>query len=240
MVELARKLAIKAVFQALLPRGPADRLRRMIFKVLNAGVQRSYFESHRIRKLQVAAGGNSLDGWLNTDLQPSLGVLFLDAGKPFPFNAGSFDYVFSEHFIEHLDYLQGLHFLRECYRVLKPGGKIRISTPDLSFLIQLYHEPDSEAHQEYVRWSIKECCLHADVPFEAFVINNFFHDWGHQFIYDYRTLEHALQRAGFVHPKRLAVGCSDDENLRDIERHGQWIPPEHNQLESMVVEAEKL
>jgi predicted SAM-dependent methyltransferase len=49
-----------------------------------------------------------------------------------------FDYVFSEHMIEHVSYAEGLLMLRECLRVLKPGGRIRIATPSLEVLLDLY------------------------------------------------------------------------------------------------------
>ena len=39
--------------------------------------------------------------------------------------------------IEHLKYSDGQNMLKESFRVLKPKGKIRISTPDLQFLIDL-------------------------------------------------------------------------------------------------------
>src|SRR5438477_50522 len=78
------------------------------------------------------AGFNSLPGWLNTDLEPkSASVIYLDAAKPLPFAYSTFDYIFSEHVIEHIPYPQGLSMLKECFRVIKPGGTIRIATPNL-------------------------------------------------------------------------------------------------------------
>lgn len=46
----------------------------------------------------------------------------------FPFNDQMFDVVFSKSLIEHL--FNPENFMRECYRVLKPGGRIIIMTPD--------------------------------------------------------------------------------------------------------------
>ena len=62
----------------------------------------------------------------------------IDITKKFPFVSSTFDYVFSEHMIEHIKYQDGLKMLNESFRVLKPSGKIRISTPDLQFLLDLY------------------------------------------------------------------------------------------------------
>ncbi|MGB6535784.1 MAG: hypothetical protein WBF58_07450 [Xanthobacteraceae bacterium] len=48
----------------------------------------------------------------NTDLEPrSDAAMALGATKPFPFEANSFDYVFSKHMIEHIGYAEGLQCL---------------------------------------------------------------------------------------------------------------------------------
>ena len=92
-------------------------------------------------KLHIGCGENLLEGWLNSDLYPgSDRVLHFDATGRFPFADATFDYVFSEHMIEHVPYEGALSMLRECRRVLKPGGRARISTPDLRFLVGLYAE----------------------------------------------------------------------------------------------------
>ena len=46
--------------------------------------------------------------------------------------------------------LLGSSMLRECFRVLKSNGTIRISTPDLRFLIELYNHPQND----YIRYMI--------------------------------------------------------------------------------------
>src|SRR5579863_5675247 len=80
--------------------------------------------------LQIGAGPHRLAGWLQTDLEPDLRSVYLDATKRFPFADGTFDYIVAEHVIEHVRYEDALKMLHECYRVLKNGGVIRISTPN--------------------------------------------------------------------------------------------------------------
>ena len=87
-----------------------------------------------MRKLNLGCGGNVLDGWINSDVNPiSSDVIHLNVGNEFPFNDNEFDYIFSEHMIEHKPYEVGSSSLKECYRVLKPRGVVRVSTPDLAF-----------------------------------------------------------------------------------------------------------
>src|SRR5437867_9832604 len=108
----------------------AAKFRRYLGVVTRGAAIRSYLSSHAVRKLQLGAGTNPLAGWLNTDGYPaSFRVLSVDAREPLPFSDETFDYVFSEHHIEHMTFHEGRRMLRECFRVLKPGGRIRVATP---------------------------------------------------------------------------------------------------------------
>src|SRR5512133_1171766 len=94
---------------------------------------RRYLRSNTVRKLQIGAGPTQLPGWLCTDIDPrSDEAVYLDATRRFPFEDGTFDYVYSEHMIEHITWLQGLSMLKECRRVMRPGGTLRVATPDLN------------------------------------------------------------------------------------------------------------
>jgi predicted SAM-dependent methyltransferase len=205
------------------------------------GIIEGYLRSHDVHKLHLAAGPAHLEGWLNTDIAPvSPEVVYLDATKPFPLADSSFDYVFSEHMIEHVPWPDGLFMLRECRRVLRPGGTVRIATPDLEKFLGLRGHEDDGREGRYVRWVTDRYM--ADVPAYrgAFVINNIFRGWGHQFLYDGDLLAMALAEAGFAHVRRAEPGCSDDLNLRGIESHGKVV---HNEamaaFETMAFEADR-
>jgi len=202
---------------------------------------KNYLSSHQVRKLQIGAGDSILEGWLNTDYIPShRRVIFLDATKRFPFEDGSFEYVFSEHQIEHLTYKEGLSMLRECYRILKAGGKIRIATPDLMALIGLYSQDKSDLQQRYIKWFIDIFFPEASAYRESFVINAAFLKIGHRFIYDRATLKSAMEQVGFIDVISYTPGESDDEFLREIESHGKAVDNEDmNRFETMVLEAKR-
>ena len=82
-----------------------------------------YIASHKVRKLQIGSGQNSINGWLNTDIEPTKDQVYLDASTAFPIPPDSFDYIFAEQLIEHLTLDQGQAMLRECYRILVPAEK---------------------------------------------------------------------------------------------------------------------
>src|SRR5437868_4053917 len=92
---------------------------------------KAYLLIHKVPKIQLGAGLNNLTGWFNTDYFPRNNVLFVDVTKPFPIPSNSFQFIFSEHHIEHISYKYAVEMLREAFRIMKPGGHIRISTPDL-------------------------------------------------------------------------------------------------------------
>jgi predicted SAM-dependent methyltransferase len=111
--------------------------------------------------------------WLNCDLYPhNDATVVIDATKPFPIPDASFQFAFSEHMIEHMNFEDGARFLAECFRSLRPGGAIRISTPNMRFLFGLYER------QDYVKWSARTFGL---PPITAAVINNYFRAWGPSF-----------------------------------------------------------
>jgi predicted SAM-dependent methyltransferase len=201
----------------------------------------AYLRTHAVPKLQLGAGGNVHPGWLNTDIvdyKREHEIVYLDARKPFPFPDSSFDFVFSEHMIEHLRYPEGSHCLRECHRVLRPDGRIRLATPSLNRLARLYGDDLTDLQRRYIRWSTDSFVEHADGYQPGFVLNNFFRSWGHEFIYDEQTLRQLLEAVGFADIEECPIGESKEPELAGLERH---LPDEaeFNEYETLVVEARR-
>jgi predicted SAM-dependent methyltransferase len=209
------------------------------FREMNA---RSYFKkNHGVRKLQIGTGVNRLPGWLNTDLQPhDKGIAYLNATKRFPFDDDTFDAIFSEHMLEHITYEQGGFMLRECWRVLKPGGWIRIVTPDLKALLALYQPKRTAIQEKYLRWMTDRFLGGLGKYEPVFVVNLAMRFSGHQFMYDPELLEETLAEAGFKEIQKVLVGESNHEVFRGVDSHGGFIEdPEINQYESMAFEARR-
>jgi predicted SAM-dependent methyltransferase len=198
----------------------------------------AYLGSHQVRKLHLGCGHNMLSGWLNTDIGCTGSITYVDITKPFPIESNTFDYIFSEHVIEHKTHAQGAHMLAECFRVLKPGGKLRIATPDLEFLINLYNPDKTALQKSYIKWCVDTFIPGAVSTEDVHVINNFYSGFGHLFIYNQKALADALLLAGFGSIEKKEVGDSCDTVLLGLENVSRE-PPGFLALESLVVEAVK-
>ena len=157
-------------------------------------------------------------GWLNSDrlhisdtsqrttepgriarLDGALYYLEHDAADPFPFEAESFTWVFAEHFIEHLPVDAAAAWLREMHRLLRPGGFVRLSTPDLGRYVEGYLDPSGEFFAEHRR-RLEALPYFEDtgVPERrAWMVNQIFQMWGHAWIYDFDEVRHVALQAGF-------------------------------------------
>ena len=199
---------------------------------------RKYLQNTQDPKLQIGCGANHLEGWLNTgiSIEECRAGIYLNAGNRFPFLDNTFGYIFSEHLFEHLSYPQAMNMLKESYRVLKPGGVMRVATPNLRFLLGLYQEPEKPLHKRYIEYTAKNGGI---PPTAVFVINRFHTAWGHQIVYDAETLTDLLEQVGFKDVRPCEVSHSEHAALNGVEGHFKSLPPEFNQLETMVLEASK-
>jgi predicted SAM-dependent methyltransferase len=219
-------------------RGLIRDIRVLVWLVKRNGQIADYLEARQLKKLQLGTSNNVLDGWLNSDVFPNHGsVIYLDATMRFPFDDNTFNYIVGEHMIEHIEFQAGQFMLRECFRVLKPGGRVRFATPDLQVVLSLYSREKIEAQISYIEWSTARFLPEVQKCKEVFVINNLFRSWGHCFLYDAATLHHALNTSGFRDIKFYKPGNSEDPILENLETHGRQIESEGiNQFETIVVE----
>ena len=202
-------------------------------------IKRHMTANDRLR-VMIGSGPTKVDGWLSTDLIPSRSdVVFLDASEPFPFASNSVDRIHTEHMIEHVDHPVGRNMLAECARVLKPGGRIRIATPDFDRVIALAG-PVGEDVRDLARESNLRNGIdpdHASDPIWA--VNRLFSGYGHRFLYTEGMLSRELADAGLTNIARYEVGQSDDPELADADHHGEQITDGWNRYQTLVLEATK-
>ncbi len=171
-------------------------------------------------RLHLGCGDNYIAGWVNIDIAGKVDLL-ADLRNPLPFMGQSISFIFSEHFIEHLTYDEGLNFLAECYRVLKPEGVVRISTPSLDYLIECYERRKIWIFSD-MGWTPQSPCK---------FINEGMRLWGHLFVYDFEELVNSFQKTGFCKISSRDWRESKYKELENLERR-----PPHKEI---ILEATK-
>lgn len=85
--------------------------------------------------------------WTNLDYSPRRPtVKCVDLLRRLPFADNTADLVYSSHFLEHIPRNRVKPFLIDCWRILKPGGILRLVVPDLENLCRafLHHREQGE------------------------------------------------------------------------------------------------
>ena len=107
--------------------------------------------------LNLGCGSRFNADWTNVDfIRTDPAVIGCDLRKGIPFSDGSFDVVYHSHLLEHLPTTVVPIFLSECYRVLRPGGVLRMAIPDLERIARTYlhaleraNAGEPGAHEDY-------------------------------------------------------------------------------------------
>lgn len=74
--------------------------------------------------------GEKSYSWMNVGLGEDSGILHDLNVYPLPFYENSIDEIYCSHVLEHLK--EPLEFLKECYRIMKPGARMTIRVPHVS------------------------------------------------------------------------------------------------------------
>ena len=164
-------------------------------------------------KVNLGCGPLGRAGWINVDGYPiDNTVLGLDLRNPLPFSDGFASHIHCEHFLEHLEFDQALRLMGECYRILQPGGSMRLILPDGGKYLKAYAEHDAAFFDRLK--NIGNPSRSLLTPME--IINQSFRMGGaHRFAWDEETLRCYLTLAGFVdvvvtEPNQIAAELAID------------------------------
>jgi SAM-dependent methyltransferase len=151
-------------------------------------------------KLHLGCGPVHLEGFINIDIAPA--PLSMNMLWGLPFDDASVAVVYLSHLLEHLFYPGDVNALfSEIFRVLAPGGCVRVVVPDMARCLEAYAQGDRAffaARREHFAWW----------PEDASMLENFLTYAGvgpdpsylfesHKYGYDFATLEKVLRGAGF-------------------------------------------
>lgn len=203
------------------------------------------FSRDRVRKRYRAAdnllvnlgpGLGGKEGWVNVDVFPGPFIdCVYDCRKSLPFPDESVRGIFTEHFVEHIDYTEELpYFLSECHRVLKKGGVLRIIVPDAGKFLEAYCRGGWDELKRIRPLTEDLVDTHHACRYNTRMelINVVFRQGHeHKFAYDFETLQFVLNRYGFSEVARQEYQkCLMPELGLDLERRAP---------ESLYVDARK-
>lgn len=195
-------------------------------------------------KLVIGVGREPKKGWINSDKHSqyknyikSSEHLFtnINVKEKLPFHNDELSFIFSEHVLEHFPEPVGIFFLKEAYRVLKPGGVIRTVVPSRDFISSL--KDDDEYVNYYIDYAKKREATHINFfPGISSLITKrclSIELMGHYWVPTLEMLIEQHERAGFK-VKVCNYFESDHDDLKNLEVNNRM-----RILESIVVEGTK-
>lgn len=162
---------------------------------------RKQVEKKRNRKLHIG-GKAPQDGWEIFNAVPGEHVDHEgDARDLSRFADNTFGVVYASHVVEHFDYAGGdlINTLKEWHRVLKPGGELYVSVPDMFVLCRLFTATDQLTADE--RFFVMRMLFGGHVD-----------EWDYHMVgLDQQLLGGFLHQAGFREMRRVqGFGLFDD------------------------------
>lgn len=132
-----------------------------------------------------------------------------DLTEKIPLADDSVDIVFSSHFLEHLTKTKGEQFLNDIYRIMKPGGLMRILVPDLDIAIQKFNQGEINETLDLFFYTSEEADFSA-----------------HKYNYTFGSLKTKLEEIGFknvVRQSHQKGECPDIEFLDVYPDHSLYV-----------------
>jgi SAM-dependent methyltransferase len=179
---------LSGLARTLAPPAAAPVLRRMLTDMVRpwARCRAAALCARSPLRLHLGSGRFPKAGWVNIDLLGAPVDLPWNLAAGIPFPSGSADAVFHEHLLEHLSLAEGYGLLRECARVLKPGGVLRLGVPDAGAYLRAYAGAGDFIHR-----------LRPGRPTALLAVQEVFYRHGHRSAYDQETLQLLCRAAGF-------------------------------------------
>jgi predicted SAM-dependent methyltransferase len=158
-------------------------------------------------RLHLGSGGQPKEGWVNVDLAGDPVDLAWNLAHGIPFADDSVDAIFHEHLLEHIPLRAGAGLIDECFRVLRPGGILRVGVPDAGELLRSY-----VGDGEYL------ATIHPGRPTRMLGVQELFYWHRHTTMYDEETLALMFRAGGFSVPSPRAFGDTLLDSAPDTER----------------------
>jgi predicted SAM-dependent methyltransferase len=181
-------------------------------------------------RLHLGCGKRYIPGFIHIDLADFPHIDYKHDIRHLPmFAENSVDLIYCCHAFEYFDRVEGLEVLGEWYRVLKPGGILRLAVPDFEALVKVY--------LQYGDLSLIHGPLYGRMAIHTPTGEKVIY---HKTVYDFSSLKEILEKAGFRNVRRYDWRKTIHKDYDDYSQ--AYIPhmdKEHGMLISLNVEANK-
>lgn len=180
------------------------------FKKYNLGCGTSLYENF----LNIGFWNFLQDGAIYQNINGTHNTYMLnhDLNCGIPAHDNSLDLVYHSHMLEHLNFQEGIFFINECYRVIRPGGMMRLLVPDLELFTKAYLEKDMFFLNEY-----RKCLDNSTYVTPGAIFMGMLHNHEHKMGYDFETIQWLLYKTGFSKVRRTLYSDSIIEGIEFIE-----------------------
>lgn len=175
--------------------------------------------------LNLGCGYRFHPDWTNVDfVSTGKGVIAHNLNDGIPFADSSFDVIYHSHVLEHFSKKEAELFLRECYRVLRPQGVLRVVVPDLEQIVRIYLTALEKAISGLPEWAFNYEWISLEM-YDQTVRND---PGGEMATYLYRedlpNQQFVLERWG-IEAKNLIEAVSKQSNKTDsvIKQEGIFV-----------------
>lgn len=156
-------------------------------------------------------------------------IFIHDVRNPLPFPADSAEVVYSSHLLEHLYFEEAGELVRECFRVLAPGGVLRIVVPDLRAIIREYlgdgriggPSAESDALRPADRLNHR-LLMRPPAPPKANCLYRVYTAWKdfhqHKWMYDADSLKALFESSGFTAVQEMSLHQSRITDIENVEQ----------------------
>jgi len=164
-----------------------------------------------INKIHFGAGNDIKDGFLNVDLN-SCADIFIDVRNKLNIKSDSIEYIYSSHFVEHLEHEELVAHLKECNRILQKEGVLRLAIPDFEKVFHAYCQHNDDRLNEVRNHLSQKFSLPENLICRMDWINRAVHEFGgHKTCIDWEKIRNLLIYVGFDENK--IIQTEFDENI---------------------------
>lgn len=203
--------------------------------------------------VQFGCGWSAPRGWVNYDASPTLrferlpligrlytknasrfpdDVLLGDIVEGLPHPPGSVDGIYASHVLEHLSEQDCRQALRNVFALLKPGGTFRLIVPDLEWRARSYLDAAARGDADAAHAFMHSSFLGAQQRSRTLLgrLKDMLGNSAHLWMWDRRSMSHALEEAGFDRIRVCAFGDAADPEFALAEEPGRFIDDGHPEV----------